>query len=79
MKWTSVKCLLFSLLCALSFNVYSEWRCYAADQGGHYWMSSGSTEERASVIALNFCTAFSPHAGSCYKSKCVEKVVASKR
>ncbi len=73
MKLTLGKCMLLCLLSTVTFNAYAEWTCYAGDKKGHYWMSTGWLEERAARIAINFCTAYSPHPGSCHKSKCFEK------
>lgn len=73
MKKILGKFILLSSLSVISFNAYSQWNCYSADQSGHNWMSSGLTEESAGVVALNFCAAFSPNAESCHKTKCFEK------
>lgn len=68
--WISI---LSSALTTLSLNAYAEWQCYVVDQGGHYWTSPGSTQERATAVALSFCSAYSPNGHTCHMSKCLEK------
>jgi hypothetical protein len=75
MKIAIGKFIVLSFLSAFTFNAYAEWKCYAVDQRGHYWMSTGMTQERAAIVALNFCNAYSPYANSCHQSKCFEKEV----
>lgn len=73
MQLTIRKFLLLSLMSAVSLNVYAEWQCYVGDQGGHYWTSTGSTQELANAVATNFCTAYSPNGDTCQTNKCFEK------
>lgn len=65
--------MIFSILCLFSLNVYADWECYTVDQGGHYWRSTGMTQDRAIAVAMNFCSAHSPNGKSCQPSKCLEK------
>lgn len=74
------------MFCALSasffsFNIYAQqevaeaqtsWQCYAVDQGGHFWKSTGMTQKRASAVAMSFCGAYSPNGKTCQVSKCRE-------
>lgn len=53
--------------------VQTSWECYAADQGGHFWKSTGMTQERALAVAMSFCGAYSPNGKTCQMSKCLEK------
>ncbi len=73
MKLTLWKFILISSLSALTFNTYADWQCYANDSGGHYWTSTGTTQDRATAVALSFCSAYSPDSGSCQVSKCLTK------
>jgi hypothetical protein len=67
---------LIALLLALfSVQANANWQCYAVDQGNHFWKSSGMTQERASQVALSFCSAYSPNGKSCQVSKCMEEGV----
>jgi hypothetical protein len=66
------KGILVGLLCFVSLSAQADWQCYTVDQGGHYWRSVGMTQERAIAVAMNFCTAHSPHGSSCEVSKCFE-------
>jgi hypothetical protein len=72
-KTTSWKIVLSGLLVFFAVNAHANWQCYAADSGGHYWTSEGSTQERANAVALSFCSAYSPDSTSCHMSKCLEK------
>lgn len=64
---------ILSMLCLISLNAYADWECYTVDQGGHYWMSTGMTQERAVAVAMSFCSSHSPNGKSCQPSKCMEK------
>jgi hypothetical protein len=81
MNRTQWKLVLAVLSVMFSFNAYAEeevvqvqknWQCYAVDQGGHYWKSTGMTQERAGEVAMSFCGAYSPNGKSCQVSKCME-------
>lgn len=54
-----------------SFNAFAQFQCYVNDKGGHFWRSEGSTEDRATTIAMNFCKAYSPNSSSCIFNKCI--------
>jgi hypothetical protein len=64
---------LLGSLSILSLNAHAVWQCYVADQGGHYWTSTGSTPDLAEAVATNFCTAHSPQGDTCHTAKCFEK------
>lgn len=64
--------LMIALISAFSVNAYADWQCYANDQGNHWWTSPGMTQERASAVAMSFCSSFSPNGKSCQVSKCKE-------
>lgn len=72
MKSVIGKFLLSGLLSMFALNAYAEWQCYAVDAGGHYWKSTGQTQDRANAVAMNFCTAHSPNGSSCQTDKCLE-------
>ena len=57
----------------LSFNAFAQSECYVNDKGGHFWKSEGSTEDRATTIAMNFCKAYSPDSSTCVFNKCMTK------
>lgn len=61
---------LISALSMVSLNAFAEWQCYARDKGGHMWKSEGSTEERATAVAMSFCSGYSPDSATCKISKC---------
>jgi len=55
---------------SLSMNAYAQFECFAGDKGGHYWTSTGQTQDRATAVAMSFCTAYSPDSASCQITKC---------
>lgn len=63
---------LILVLPLLSLSAQADWQCYTVDQGNHYWVSPGTTRERASAVAMNFCTAHSPNGSSCEVHKCFQ-------
>lgn len=67
--WTS---LLISLS-ALSLNATAGMQCFVKDSGGHMWASEGSTEDRATAVAMSFCSAYSPNSASCQFNRCVNQ------
>lgn len=54
-----------------SFNAFAQSQCYVNDKGGHFWSSKGSTDDRATAVAMNFCKAYSPDSSTCTFSKCI--------
>jgi hypothetical protein len=73
MKRTLCLSLLTACLSMLSVNAFAEYECYAGDKGGHLWASTGSTQERATAVAMSFCSGYSPDSASCQVNKCVTK------
>lgn len=67
---TLIQTLLFLSLSVLSASSHADWQCFAADKGGHNWMSTGSTQERADAVAMSFCQAYSPDSASCHIHDC---------
>lgn len=62
---------MFLLTSCFSINAFAEYQCFTRDIGGHQWASEGSTEERATAVAMSFCTAYSPDSGTCKFNKCI--------
>ncbi len=62
---------LFVFLSTFNFNAYAEMQCFVKDKGGHMWASEGSTEERATAVAMSFCSAYSPNSASCQFNRCI--------
>lgn len=62
-------------ICAsiFSFNAFAQVQCFVNDKGGHFWKSEGSTEARATSVAMNFCKAYSPDSSTCELHKCMNK------
>jgi hypothetical protein len=71
MKKTLWMCLLTACFTTFSINAFAAYECYAGDKGGHMWKSAGSTEERATAVAMSFCTGYSPDSASCQFKKCI--------
>lgn len=51
-------------------HAFADWQCYASDKSGHTWASGGSTQERATAVAMSFCSSFSHEGGTCQPTKC---------
>lgn len=58
-------------LSLFSVNASAEYQCFVRDQGGHMWASEGSTEDRATAVAMSFCSAYSPNSASCSFNRCI--------
>jgi len=69
----AIKIVVISMVSLFSLNTYADFLCYTVDQGGHYWRSTGTTEERATAVAMNFCSGNSPNGDTCQPAKCLEK------
>jgi hypothetical protein len=54
-----------------SFQASAGWQCFVKDKGGHMWASEGSTEDRATAVAMSFCSAYSPNSTSCQFNRCI--------
>lgn len=72
-KKTAARFIVTALLSSVVLSAHAEWRCFAADKGGHTWMSAGLTQEHATTVAHSFCTAYSPNSASCHVTTCTEK------
>lgn len=57
----------------ISSSVFADFQCYAKDAGGHMWSSAGSTQDRATAVAMSFCSSFSPDGSSCQPAQCTSK------
>jgi hypothetical protein len=68
-----LKCISVSVFSFFSLNAYADWECYVADDGGHFWKSTGMTQERAVAVAKSFCSSYSPMGGTCHEDKCFDK------
>ena len=60
-------------LSMLSINASAGFQCFVKDQGGHQWASEGSTEDRATAVAMSFCSAYSPNSTSCQFNRCYSR------
>ncbi len=67
MLWIS----LLICLSLFSLNVSAGVQCFVKDKGGHMWASEGSTEDRATAVAMSFCSAYSPNSTSCQFNRCI--------
>ena len=68
------KKVILTILCLFSVNVHADWLCYTVDKNGHFWRSTGMTQDRAVAVAMSFCSAHSPDGKSCQPSKCMENI-----
>lgn len=71
MKIQYLKVVLLCLFSMVTLNANADWQCYAADKNGHFWKSEGSTQDRASAVAMSFCSAYSPDGPTCQIDKCL--------
>ena len=56
-----------------SLNASAQVQCFVKDRGGHMWASEGSTDERATAVAMSFCSAYSPDSASCAFNRCINQ------
>lgn len=71
MKTKILKLLLCISVSTFSFNAFAQWQCYVNDKGGHTWRSEGSTKDRATAVAMSFCSSSSPDSKSCQFNQCM--------
>jgi len=63
--------LLISYSSLFSTNAFAQYQCFVRDKGGHMWASDGSTEDRATTVAMSFCSAYSPNSSTCEFNRCI--------
>lgn len=59
------------LTSVFSLNASAQVQCFVKDKGGHMWASEGSTDERATAVAMSFCSAYSPNSVTCQFNRCI--------